>query len=256
MREIASVYAARTKRRLIVGCISALVDLPAMACCLTLIVTVLFPALDNLAKAGNQNNAMYAILGVGALALTGLFALPLGIFVVLTIRRACALDAIFTPLGLTGQAYMLNGRHYQGQINGRILDVYIYRGPTVEFRLKANVQTQVQVLPGASTGGLQNKAPMTTGLAGHPAFSIYPTDEGWTQALLADGRTLITLQTLMTTGADWAIFRRVEILPGEVLFHLNRSRQDVYQPNRTRHRTGLAECSASFCTGGRRSTRA
>jgi hypothetical protein len=48
MRDIASVYAEGTKRRLIIGCISPLVGIPAMVCRLALLAIVIFPALDNL----------------------------------------------------------------------------------------------------------------------------------------------------------------------------------------------------------------
>ena len=52
MRDIASVYAAGTKRRLIIGCISTLVGIPAMVCRLALLAIVIFPALDNLTAGG------------------------------------------------------------------------------------------------------------------------------------------------------------------------------------------------------------
>jgi len=52
MHDIASVCAAGTKRRLIIGCISTLVGIPAMVFCQALLAIVVFPALDNLSAGG------------------------------------------------------------------------------------------------------------------------------------------------------------------------------------------------------------
>jgi hypothetical protein len=227
MRQFASVYTTRTKRRLLNGCLAALVGLPLMCCCLVLIGTVGFPALDSLAAGGDQKSNLFVILGGGLVVLVLLIAVPLVTMAVLTWRRARALDAVFTPLGLKGSLYMLYGRHYQGQIDGDELDVYIYRGPTVEVRRSAATQTRLQVmqkgsLP-ASVAGLFDKNPLATGDPALKDFSIFPIDPTWSMSLLADARAVEALQTLMTSGAGWAIFRHVEIQPGEVLLYLNRS---------------------------------
>jgi hypothetical protein len=229
MRDVVSVAAAGTRRRLMIGCLSALIGVPVMACCLTLMVTALFPALDSLAAGGNGNTSMLVILAAGLVALVALIGIPLVALVVLTLRRARALDAIFTPMGLTGKSYMLIGRHYEGKFSGRELDVYIYRGPTVEIRLQAAVQTSLLVvakgsLP-TSTAQVFGRQPLPADSLALSAFSIYPQDKAWASALLADTNTGAAIQTLMTLGADWAIFRRVEIQPGEVMLTLYRSRR-------------------------------
>lgn len=229
MRDIGNLYVQRTKRRLFIGCISTLVSIPVGCCCLVLLATVIFPALDGIAAGGNENTATLVIVGVGLLSLVGLIGIPLVALIVLTLRRTRALDTIFTPLGLTGSAYMLYGRHYQGQIGGREVDIYIYRGPTVEIRLKTTVLTRAQVLPKgslpASVAGMFDKQPIATDNPALEAFSIYPQDEAWVRNLLTDPRSVDSIRTLMTLGANWAIFRRVEIQPGEVLLHLYRSHQ-------------------------------
>jgi hypothetical protein len=73
-------------------------------------------------------------------------------------------------------------------------------------------------------------------LPGLEAYAIYPLHEAWTRSLLADPQAVEAIQKLMTIGADWAVFRRVEIQSGEVLLHLNRSRQMF---------TGSVEAAAS-----------
>ena len=227
MRDMASVFAAGTTRRLLIGCISAAVGLPAVACCLGLIFTVLFPALDGFVAGGKENTGLFAMLGVGLVALVGLIGIPLVVMVVLTLRRARMLDATFTPIGLTGKSYMLSGRHYQGQIGGRQVDVYIYRGPTVEIRLQASVQTSLLAVPKGSlptsVAWVFDRQPLATSDPALGAFSIFPQDKTWTGSLLADPRSGDAIQTLLTLGADWAIFRRVEIQPGEVILYLYRS---------------------------------
>jgi hypothetical protein len=147
-------------------------------------------------------------------------------------RRAHALDAIFAPLGLTGHSYMLYGRHYLGQIGGREADIYTYRGPTVEVRLRANTQTRVVVvakgsLP-ASVSSALNQPPLALNEVGLEGLAVYPVDAAWARGLLANAQASRALQTLMTVGANWAIFRRVEVQRGEVVLHLSRSRQAFF----------------------------
>jgi hypothetical protein len=229
MRNIASDFAARTKRRLLISAISALVGLPAMCCCLVLIFTVLFPQLDRIAASGNSNTTIYIMLGIGLVTVAGLIAVPMLVLFATTLVRARALDAIFIPLGLTGSSYMLYGRQYQGQIGGRDMNIYIYRGPTVEIRLKAATQTRLQVMPKdslpASVSHIFEKNPLVTGNPALESYAIYPIDSAWTLGLLAEQQAVTAIHTLMTLGADWAIFRHVEIQPGEVLLYLNRTRK-------------------------------
>jgi hypothetical protein len=229
MRDMFSVFTAGTKRRLMIGCLSALVGLPISACCLALLFTLGIPALDSLAARGSGSTTLWVILGVGLAALAGLIGVPLVVMVVLTLRRARILEAVFTPLGLTGSLYMLTGRHYQGEIGGRQVDVYIYRGPTVEIRLQAAVRSSLLVVPKGSlptsTARIFDRQPLTTSDPALEAYSFYSQDQAWAASLLADLRLVGVLQTLMTLGADWAIFRRVEVQPGEVMLYLYRSRR-------------------------------
>jgi hypothetical protein len=203
-----------------------------MCGCLILLPTVVFPLLDSVAAGGNKNTSMLVLLAVGLIAVFFLLAVPVIMAIVLIWRRARVLDAAFTPLGLTGRSYMLYGRHYQGQFGGREVDIYIYRGPTVEVRLRTTPQTRIQVvakgsLP-AAVAGVFNKQPLALNDPALEAFAIYPVDEPWARALLAEAPASQALQALMTVGASWAIFRTVELQPGEVLLHLNRSRQSFF----------------------------
>jgi hypothetical protein len=232
MRDLGSLFAERMKRRLVVGCLSTMIGGVVGCCCLILLPTVFLPFLDTVAAGGNENLTLLVVLGAGMIALLFLLAVPVIVALILIQRRAHALDAVFAPLGLTGRSYMLYGRHYLGQIGGREADIYTYRGPTVEVRLRANTQTRVVVvakgsLP-ASVAGALSQPPLPLDQVGLESFAVYPVDATWAHLLLADGQAGRALQALMTVGAPWAIFRRVEIQPGEVILHLSRSRQAFF----------------------------
>jgi hypothetical protein len=229
MSEIGIAVVQHTKRRLLIGCLTILIGLPLMACCLFLIITVLLPTIDNLYTAGDQNISTIFIIGIGLIVIFGMLSVPLVAFLIITRRRTTILDAIFKPLGLQGQMYMLNGRHYWGNIAGREVDFYIYRGPTLEIRLSAHTQTRVQIMPRnslpANIAGMLDKNPIQTQDPALAGYSIYPSDERWAQTLLAEPDAIKAIQDLMTQHNEWALFRHVEIQTGEVLLYLNRSRQ-------------------------------
>ena len=71
-------------------------------------------------------------LGVTVLAAFGLTSI---ISLWLLANRARALDAAFTPLGLGGKMFLLNGRQYHGTHGERQVDAYFYRGPALDLSL-------------------------------------------------------------------------------------------------------------------------
>ena len=229
MNQIGNVVVTDTKRRLLVGCLTLLVGVPIMACCLILLGTVVFPGLDSMAAGDNADMLSYILPLVGVLFLFMIIVIPVGVFLFITRNRAKMLDSIFQPLGLQGEMYMLVGRHYWGAIDGRSLDVYIYRGPTMEIHLSSQSQTRIQILPTVSMpvkiSGVFNKHPMENLNPQLSKYAIYAEDESWAQALLSDIAVITALQSLMFEHADWAIFRHVEIQPNEVLLYLYRSKQ-------------------------------
>lgn len=228
MRQLSDVTAEYAKRRLFVGCISALVSLPVMCCCLFGLFNFVLPLMDNLARNGDGNTAAIVLVGGGLVALLVLLGIPLILALLIITLRARALDAIFTPLGLRGKMYLIYGRHYQGQMAGREADVYIFRGPTVELRLKTGAATRVQCFQRDSVpvgvAGALNNHPLTA-LPGLESYTVYALDETWTRGWLTAQPTIQAIQTLMTLGADWAIFRSFELQPGEMVLRLYRSRK-------------------------------
>ncbi len=227
MSELLGYIGGSYKRRLFVGCLSILIGIPVVCCMLTFLIYVVLPFMDNLARNGDGNAVGYILAGVGLVSLVVLLGIPVIIAVFTINRRTRAFDAIFTPLGLTGSMYLIYGRHYLGQIAGREVDIYIYRGPTVEMRIKTNVPTRTLFFPHDSipaiSGVALNKRPMQA-LPGLENFAIFSLDEAWTRILLGNPQAVQAVRTLMTVGAGWAIFRSVEIQPGEIVLYMRRSR--------------------------------
>lgn len=141
-----------------------------------------------------------------------------GILVWILRRRKRRLDAIFTPLGLQGERYMLTGRQYHGTVEGREVRVRFYRGPMLEVHLGTSIQTRFGVaeegstsLPLARLFGRQSLELEGPGLSG---LHIFALDEGWTRALLdvPEGRELV--RSLVCAGESWALVRQVVLSPG------------------------------------------
>jgi hypothetical protein len=228
MNQVGHVAVQSLKRRWWVGCLTALMGGPAMACCLLGLFAVVLPELDRFASSDLSANLPGLLLVLGVTLIAGMIVVPAVAMWVVIRRRANMLDSIFLPLGLQGSMYMLVGRHYWGVVHGRVVDVYIYRGPTMEIRVYAASKTRAQILPGESLpvriGGVLNKQPMPVAHPQMRGYAIYADDETWMQQLLAQRGMPEIMQTLLAGYADWAIFRHVEIQPNEVLLYLHRSK--------------------------------
>jgi hypothetical protein len=229
MNQVGQVAIQSINRRWLVGCLSLSIGGPVMACCLFGLISVVLPELDKLSS-GNQSAdspLLLLILGVGLIA--GMIIIPAISMGFVIQKRANMLDSIFLPLGLQGSMYMIVGRHYWGLLNNRAVDIYIYRGPTLEIRVSAHSQTRVQILPQKTIpvqiSGILNKRPMQINDMLLREYAVYTEDETWTKQLLTQPSLPEILQSLMTGHADWAIFRHVEIQPNEVLLYLHRSKQ-------------------------------
>jgi len=115
-------------------------------------------------------------------------ALGIGGWIILSRKRQ--LDDAFTPLGLTSSLYLLNGRQYHGAVGGRQVDIYFYRGPTLDLYLSTPLKTRLGISVKDSVGqavsGLMNRQPLNLDDGDLSRLNIFPLDEGWTRALLAD----------------------------------------------------------------------
>ena len=229
MNQVGDVVLQNTKRRLFVGCLSALIGFPLMVCCLVLIFSLVLPQLDRLA-AGSQTDLLPVVLvGIGVLIIFVLLVGPVILYIILIRNRANLLDEAFQPYDLKGSMYMLVGRHYWGTFSGRDLDMYIYRGPTMEIHLSSQNHTRLQILPNTSlpvkVSAILNKDPIQLPAGLSENYAVYAEDVDWAQKLFLNEEINNALKSLLFEHADWAIFRHIEIHPDRILLYLHRSKK-------------------------------
>ena len=169
------------------------------------------------------------VLGFSAVMfLVLIFGGGMGYVVFVMRRRTSMLDAAFASLGLEGGAYQTWFRQYHGAFRGRRVDVYLQRGPLLEIEIDTPLRTHLGVT------GAHGDTRVLAGLFGReslpvddPALAgltVFPHDEAWTRALLADADAVAALQRLTATDAQ---FTRQQILlrPGAFKLMLSGNRQ-------------------------------
>ncbi len=173
----------------------------------------------------NQNQKVYVWSG-GVLLL--FFLLVAGIFIWGARgvrRRAAQLDAAFTPLGLTGKAYLWNGRQYHGQVNGRQVDAYFYRGPSLDIYLASPLNTRLGIgLKGRFSEPSSGRYSLPEQAVSEPTLShlaFYPLDARWSHDLLAN---LIAREAILrlTTPLSSLEFRNLLFQPEAIQLQINR----------------------------------
>lgn len=130
------------------------------------------------------------MLLVGALACWALLCVG-GSLAFLFVNRArirARVDGAFAPLGLRGEAQMSIGRQFHGDWEGRRLDAFFSRGPTVEVFLAARAGSRMAVAPGdALARTVQELAGRDRFDAPWPelrGFSVSADEGPWARALL------------------------------------------------------------------------
>ncbi|MFH1635567.1 MAG: hypothetical protein ABIG63_16375 [Chloroflexota bacterium] len=152
-------------------------------------------------------------------------------------KRAGELDAAFTPLGLTGKMYLQNGRQYHGTVRGHQVDVYVYRGPTLQIYLAASLGTRVGISRKGSiqkiAANILDKETLDVGAPGFEHLSIYPLDHRWTRELVTDpqAREIILRLTEEQAAAE---LRTLVIQPNAVLLQLNHTQIKNITPENVR----------------------
>ena len=144
-------------------------------------------------------------------------------------QRARKLDAALTPFGLTGNAYIWNGRQYHGTLNGRQVDVYFYRGPSLDIYIASPLNTRMGIgLNGRlsrSVSNMVNRPELVTADPDLAQLSIYSMDERWGRELLGDllAKAIILRLTAVQPGFE---FRNLLFQPEAIHFqvhHINSS---------------------------------
>ena len=220
MQKLGKTCSTSLARQGIIAILAILVGVPLACGCLLLSTLVIAPALSQY-DLQTQN---WALGGLFILAVGGLIGGVVLVWWLVNRARASRLDAAFVPLGLHGRPYMLNGRHYYGQVQGRALEVYVYRGPTIELRLPVSVQSRFYISDKSSASpGLERvfHNPPLSLPDSWQALTVYALDPAWMNQLLANPLAEAALCTLLQQGARWALVRQVELLPGELVLVLS-----------------------------------
>jgi len=138
-------------------------------------------------------------------------------------RRLRLFDSLFTPLGISGTAYLLTGRQYHGTLNGRQVDAYFSRGPSLDIYLGSHLHTRMGFgLKGrftqAASGGL-NEMALASPDHDLDHLSIFSLDDGWGRELLDDphAREIILQLTARQPGFE---FRNLMLQPEAIHFQL------------------------------------
>jgi hypothetical protein len=138
------------------------------------------------------------------------------------------MDAAFTPLGLSGQMYLLNGRQYHGTHIGRQVDAYFYRGPTLDLYVSTPVKTRLSVgvrdRVGTAIARAFNREPSDPGDPELSHLSLYALDEAWARDLLADRTAKAALLRLTKDEGPYEL-RQFHLQPGALQLRLYRTSQ-------------------------------
>jgi len=173
------------------------------------------------------------MIGFGLLVVGG--SVGFGAWMILGRQRQ--LDAAFTPLGLVGSIYLLNGRQYHGTAGGRRVDAYFYRGPTLDIYVGTPLKTRLGLgtkdSVGQAVAGLLNRRPIALDDPELSRLNVFPLDEEWSRALLADA---IARAAILRLTADEGPFelRQVILQPESLLLRLHRTRQRNITPENVR----------------------
>ena len=199
-------------RGLIIVLLATVIVLP-FACILVIVPLWLFT---------NTNASIWIMIIPISLFLLILFGGIFGLFAWILHRRKRWLDALFTPWGLTGKRYMLNGREYRGTVQGREVTVRFYRGPTLDILVGTSLKTRFGITNKSHTtsalADIIGQLPITLNSPDLAEFNISALDEQWIHLLLANPQAKILLLQLMHAGESWTLMPQLYLQPG--MFHL------------------------------------
>ncbi len=173
------------------------------------------------------------MFGFGLLVVGG--SVGFGAWMILGRKRQ--LDDAFTPLGLKGSMYLLNGRQYHGAAGGRQVDAYFYRGPTLDLYVTTPLKTRLGIgtkdTVGQAVAGLMNRRPIPLDDPELSRLNVFPLDEAWSRALLADGTARASLLRLTADEGPFEL-RQVLLQPESLLLRLHHTRQSNITPENVR----------------------
>ena len=176
----------------------------------------------------NHNSSIWVLIIPAVLFLLIMFGGGFGALAWTFYRRKRWLDSLFTPWGLTGSAYMLSGRQYQGDVQGREVTARFYRGPTLELYVGTPLQTRLGIAEKSGTSltvaGMLGREPLSLDDPDLAELRIFALDEEWARALLADPEAKALLLRLMRAGEGWVLMPQLFLQPGAFYLRLYRNK--------------------------------
>jgi len=148
---------------------------------------------------------------------------PLVFFYLAVKRNARRWDEIFIPLGFTGRMFMISGRHYSRNFGGREVNVYVFKGSVLDIQMTVPVNAHLRIfqrgrIPLQMTGVLRTQ-PFFLQVPGLENLAFYSAETRWVEEFLEGVRAAKAIRVLMQEGADWAVYRQVDLSPGVLSFH-------------------------------------
>jgi len=215
------------KRRVIISVITALIGVPLICGCILLITQLAAPAMADAQTSGKAPPWLLAT--IFALVVFGLVGTGVMLWIWYIRRRTRVFDSAFSPLAGPGKAYMLDGRQYHARIGERELDIYAFRGPNIEIRLSVQPRTGFTVADNSAiVPGIRrffNQTPLDLPDPLLQGLSVFALDADWAHKLFSSEPSAGAVNQLMRQGAQWAMFRQVELVPGELLLRLSKMRR-------------------------------
>lgn len=142
-------------------------------------------------------------------------------------RRTHWLDEAMASLGLEGSSYGISGRQYHGVVQGREVDIILYRGPTLNIYVSTPLRTKMSVAERSGLGvGLArafNREPLVTNNPELEDMVIFAHEERWGQDLIRQPETTAVLRRLIF-GESKFLMHQVHLTPESFLFRLYRSK--------------------------------
>jgi hypothetical protein len=210
MEQIGKGIGRAYMRSIIIMVISTAIVVPLFCVCIILPLGMYGQSDDNLWMMILGPVLFFLILNVGGI----------GGMIFVTKRRNNRMDAIFTPLGLTGSAYNLFFRQYHGMVRGRNVSIYFYRGPVLEVIASTTLQTRMGVTrstPAQIARWLGRETINITGLLPDD-ITVHTTDENWFRRM-ADEPGVRDLLDKLTGPQSFFVFRHVVLAPGNLKLH-------------------------------------
>ena len=193
---------------------SMVIQLIAVAIVVPLACVLIFIPLGFVGRGGQS--IWFLIIPAG-LFLFILFGGGLAFVAVVMYRRIRQLDALFTPLGLTGSLYQMFFRQYHGTVEGRDVGVYFRRGPLLEMEVSTHLQTRLGVARQEGDtlflSRLLNREPMSLTDRALEGLAAFPHDEDWARMLFARPEVPDLLQRLLAFDGPF-VRRNVILQPG------------------------------------------